>query len=309
MEKIRRFIIQEYGFVMPPVRVTDRLTLPAGAYEIKVQGVTATREMLRPGRHLALVADDQHTHVPGEKVREPIYGAAARWVDAAGKDALVAVGVTVVEPSEVLATHLMETVQSSFARLMTRRAMRTIIDAFCEVSDPARAQANRRLVDDLVPDKVPHDLLQAVLRDLLSERVSIRNLPLILEAAAEARSADGRVEAICEHVRRRVAFGFVSKLTAEDGSLPVIQLGPDWDEALGGEEGQTLPVALATRLAGRVKAALDKAAEAGSSPILAVAAPRRRQVRGLLAAQGLRNPVLSFDEIAGHARPLVLGTA
>ena len=310
VEKIRRFVIQEYGFIMPPVRVTDRLTLPPGAYEIKLHGVTAARESLRPTRHLALVAADQHTDVPGEAVREPIYGAAARWVDAGGKDALIAAGVTVVEPAEVLATHLMETVQSGFPRLLTRQAMRAIIDAFCEVSDPERAQANRRLIDELVPDRVPHDLLQQVLRDLLSERVSIRNLPLILEAAAEARAGEMPIDAICEHVRRRVAFGFVAKLTTEDGALPVIQLAPSWEQAFAEQApGAALPATLTTGLAGKVRAALDRAAEGGTSPIVAVAAARRRQVRALLSAQGVGNPVLSFDEISGNAKPQVLGTA
>ena len=265
---------------------------------------------LRPGRHLALVGEDQHTEVMGEAVREPIYGAAARWVDGPGKDALIAAGVTVVEPSEVLATHLMETVQAQFPRLMTRQALRTIIDAFCEVSDAERAQGNRRLIDELVPDRVPHDLLQQVLRDLLSERVSIRNLPLILEAAAEARTNDASIEAISEHVRRRVAFGFVAKLADEQGALPVIELGPAWDSAFEEQApGAALPAALSTMLAGKLRAALDQAASGGASPVVATTAARRRGVRAILAGHGLRNPVLSFDEIAGNARPQVLGTA
>ena len=310
VEKVRRFVIQEYGFVMPPVRVTDRLTLPPGAYELRVHGARVGGETLRSRGHLALVADDQHADVPGERVREPIYGAAARWVDDAGRDALTGLGVTVVEPAEVLATHLMEAVQAQFPRLMTRTAMRTILDAFCEVSDPERARANRRLLDELVPDKVPHDLLQQVLRDLLSERVSIRNLALILEAAAEARAADMPAEGVCEHVRRRVAFGLVGRLAGPEGELPVIQLAPSWEQAFAEQpEGAALPAPLTTTLAGKVRAAMERAAEGGSNPVVATSAARRRQVRGALAAQGLRASVLSFDEIMGNARPLVVGTA
>ncbi|WP_031551156.1 flagellar biosynthesis protein FlhA [Parvularcula oceani] len=312
VDKIRRFVIQEFGFIMPPVRVTDRATLAPGSYEIKVQSVTAAENALRIGRHLALVGEGTLPDVPGETVQEPVYGASARWVDAAGKDRMVLEGVTVVDPAEVLATHLLETVQAQFSRLMTRRALRSMLDAFCEVSDPERAQANRRFLNEIVPEKVPHDLLQQVLRDLLSERVSVRNLPLILEAICEARGPDMRIEAIVEHVRRRIAFQFVSRLTTGEGQLPVVQLTESWEsdfKAHEGEEAVALPPALITRLAGKVRAALDQAAEGGAYPVIATSAARRRLVRGLLSNQGVRNPVLSFDEIAGSARPLVLGTA
>lgn len=308
VEKIRKYVVQEFGFILPPVRVTDRSSLPRETYEINVQGVKAARGTLRPGRWLALVNDDQRPDVPGERTREPVYGAAARWVDFAGKEQMVVGGFTVVEPAEVMATHLLETVQSQFSRLMTRRALRSILDAFTGPSDPGRAEANRKFLDELVPDRVPYDLLQQVLRDLLSERISIRQLPLIIEAVAEGRAADLPTDDIAEHVRRRIAFGFVGKLAGENGEIPAIQLGDQWSEKLH-QEGDRPQAATLLEVARAVRAALDRAAEAGTYPVIAVSASLRRTVRAALAAQGIRNPVLSLDEIRGHAVPKLLGTA
>ena len=306
VERIRRFVITEFGFVTPPVRVTDRADLEPGHYAIRVQGVEVAANVLRPGRHLALVAEDVHRDVAGEAVCEPVYGAAARWVDEAGKDRLVAEAVTVVDPTEVLATHLLETLQQQFPRLMTRRALRAILDAFTGVTDTERASANTKLLDDLVPERVPHDLLQTVLRDLLAERVSVRNLALILEAIAEARTPDARTEDVIEHVRRRLAFAFVHKLSV-GGELPVVQVGQEWEAKFG--DAAPLPAPVTTSLAGRVRAVLDQASEGGAYPAVATTSARRRLVRQVLENHGVRNPVLSFEEIQGSARPLVLGTA
>ena len=106
-----------------------------------------------------------------------------------------------VNPTEVLATHLLEVIKRNFARLLSLRALRRLLEEVTNLSDPARAEANRKLLEELVPDKVPVDLLLSVLRLLLEERVSIRNLPLILEAVAEARGQQATPEAICERKR------------------------------------------------------------------------------------------------------------
>ena len=142
-------------------------------------------------------------------------------------------GLTVVSPAEVLATHLLEVIKANLARLLSLRGLRRLLDEFANLSDPPRAEANRRLLDEMVPDKVPVDLLLTVLRLLLEERVSIRNLPLILEAIAEARGL-GTPEAICEHVRQRLGFQLVAELKRPDGTIPLIQLAPEWEKTFAG---------------------------------------------------------------------------
>jgi flagellar biosynthesis protein FlhA len=185
---MRQHVATVFGVILPEIRLTDNVALQDGHYVIRIQGVEQARDRLRPERHLVLMPADRPPDVRGEEVREPVYGAPAVWVAPDRGDTLAVGGLTVVTPTEVLATHLLEVLKRNFPRLMTLRSLRTLLDEMGRVSDPARAEANRRLLDELVPDRVPTDLLLSVLRLLLEERVSVRNLPLILEAIAEART-------------------------------------------------------------------------------------------------------------------------
>ena len=223
-------------------------------------------DTLRPGKVLTLTSDDTPLDIQGEDVKEPVYGAAARWIPEAKQEEAALLGLPVVTPVEVVATHLLETVQRHFSRLLTRRALKKLLDEFVTPSDPARAEANKQILDDFVPEKVSLDLLQAVLRHLLDERVPVRNLPLILEAIAEARPSLSAPEAIADYVRQRIGFILVSKLLDDSGSLPLVQLNPEWetiftqhqtseepnaDIALPPNEFNRLATAVRERLAGR----------------------------------------------------------
>ena len=313
---MRRHIATEFGFVMPEVRLTDDAMLAPGHYAILIQSVEVADAILRPGRVLVLTRPDRPLDIPGEDVAEPVYGAAARWVDESLQDEIAAHGLPTIAPGEVVATHLLEMVQAHFGRLFTRRALRQLLDAFAEPSDPVRAEANRKLLDEYIPDRMPLDLLQTILRLLLEERVSIRNLPLILEAGAEARTAGLGPEEIVEHVRKRIAFHIVSHLADVEGRLPLIQLAPHWESAFeanrqgeGAAAEVVLPPEEFNRLAASVSAQLGKAAEKGLSPALAVPARRRRFLRSVLDAKGVRVPVLAFEEIGRHAEITLVGTA
>jgi flagellar biosynthesis protein FlhA len=311
---MRRHIASEYGFVMPEVRLTDDPMLDAHRYAILIQGVESAADSVRPGRVLVLTRPDVALPVEGEDVAEPVYGAPARWIAEREQEEAAALGLPVVTPGEVVATHLLETVQANFGRLFTRRALRKLLDEFTAPSDPARGEANRRLLDEFVPEKIPHDVLQAVLRMLLEERVSVRNLPLILEAAAEARAASLPPEEIVEHIRRRIAFHIVARLCDERGRLPLVQLGPDWEQLFAENEREgsgdvALPPAEFNRLAAAVGAVIRRAGEQGMQPAVATSARRRRFLRQVLSAKGIQAPVLSFEEIGGHAELALVGTA
>jgi len=313
---MRRHIASEFGVVMPEVRLTDDPIVAAGYYVIHVQGIEVAKAILRPGHVLVLTRVDMPLNVPGEDVAEPVYGAPARWVPQANQEDAAALGLPAIAPGEVIATHLLETVKANFGRLFTRRALRSLLQEFTRPSDPARADANRKLLDEFVPEKVPHDLLQTVLRLLLEERVSVRNLPLVLEATAEGRAAGLPPEQIVEHVRRRIAFHIVAKLCDKQGKLPLVQLAPRW-EVLFAEHEHTddgrvdivLPPDEFSRLARAVSESLGTAARQGVYPAIATSARRRRFVRHVLEAKGIQNPVLSFEEIGSHTTLALVGTA
>jgi flagellar biosynthesis protein FlhA len=313
---MRRHIATEFGVVMPEVRLTDDPLVAAGRYAIHIQGIDVAQAVLRPGHVLVLTREEVPLDLPGEDVAEPVYGAPARWVSQSSQEDAAALGLPVIAPGEVIATHLLETVKANFGRLFTRRALRSLLEEFTRPSDPARAEANRKLLDEFVPDKIPHELLQTVLRLLLEDRVSIRNLPLVLEAAAEGRGASLPPEQIVEHVRRRIAFHIVSRLCDNQGNLPLVQLAPHWEVLFaeherdeGGQPDIVLPPDEFNRLARSVGGALGTAAGRGIYPAVATSARRRRFVRHVLDAKGIQNPVLSFEEIGNRSALSLVGTA
>jgi flagellar biosynthesis protein FlhA len=310
---MRNHVATVFGLILPEIRLTDEIALPPGQYRIRLQGVERVTDRLYPDRVLVLL--NEGTPAPdGLDVKEPVYGAPARWIRPDQQEDAALAGLTVVSPTEVLATHLLEVLKANLSRLLTLRGLRRLLDEFVRLSDPVRSEANRRLLDELMPDKVPVDLLHAVLRLLLDERVSIRNLPLILEAVAEARTL-GPPEAICEHVRQRLGFQIVADLKRADGSVPLIQLAPDWEKAfatyqIDGDRGQrdiALPPDLFARLANGLTERANRAAESGVTPALVTSVGRRRFLRTVVQAKGLPLPVLSYEEIGTDARPALIG--
>jgi len=227
---MRSHVASEFGVLLPEIRLTDDASLQDDTYVVRVQGVEQARDRLRPGSILALLGDGDSIPLSGENVKEPVYGAPAQWISSDQQEFATMSGVTTVLPTEVLATHLLEIVKRNFARLMTHKALRRRLDEMINLTDRDRAEANRRMLDELIPDRLPIDVLLAVLRLLLEERVSIRNLPLIMEAAAEARQIHKTLEAITEHVRQRLGFQIVAELRRPDGTIPLIQLVPEWEE-------------------------------------------------------------------------------
>jgi flagellar biosynthesis protein FlhA len=312
---MRQHVATIFGLILPEIRLTDNAGLADGHYVIRIQGVEQARDRLRPGQYLALLPADHPRRVDGEEVKEPVYGAPALWVTPERGDELAFDGMTVVTPTEVLATHLLEIVKRNFPRLMTLRSLRSLLDEMGRVSDPERAEANRRLLDELVPDRVPTDVLLAVLRLLLEERVSIRNLPLILEAIAEARTPGATPEQITEHVRQRLGFQILAELRRSDGTVPLIQLAPEWEDTFRmhqldsgtGRPDVALPPEVFNRLAAAVADRIAEAGAAGHQPGVVTTVQRRRFLRTVIASRGLATPVLSYEEIGLDARPALVG--
>lgn len=314
---MRNHIAAEFGLILPEIRLTDNAGLVPGTYAIRIMGVEAARSRIEADQVLVLLPDEQAAAPDGHDVAEPVYGAPARWVPAARQEEAALMGLTVISPVEVVATHLLEIVKQSFGRLFNRRALRKLIEEFMTPSDPRRAEANKRIYEEFVPDKFPLDTLQAVLRLLLEERVSIRNLPLIFEAVAEAYGPAVPPESITEHVRHRLGFQLVAGVQEADGALPLIQLAPAWEELFqrhqlpdgSGVVDVALPPAEFNRLASSVAERIAAAGAQGRYPAVVTSTRRRRFLHTVLSAKGIRNPVLSFEEIGAKARPAVLGLA
>jgi flagellar biosynthesis protein FlhA len=313
---MRNHVATTFGLILPDIRLTDEPELELGTYVMRVHGVEQARGMLHPDLVLALLPDAMDRLPVGQDVTEPVYGAPARWISTKDQEAAALVGATIVTPPEILATHLLEVIKQNFSRLLTLKSLRRLLAEMSRLSDPERAEANRKLLDELIPDKVPIDSLHAVLRLLLEERVSIRNMPLILEAVAEARVITSQPEAICEHVRQRLGFQLISELKRPDGTIPLVQLAPEWEEAFtayqveagAGTLDVALPPDLFNKLADSVSDELGQTAAQGFLAALVTTTRRRRYLRTILKARGISNPVFSFEEIGLEAKPALVGT-
>ncbi|WP_350174144.1 flagellar biosynthesis protein FlhA [Hyphomonas sp.] len=315
IHKIRRYIAEEYGFVLPPIRMTDNPTLKKNEYRIRIQGVRIDSGLLRPGFILALMEDDQSPHLQGEKVKEPVYKAAARWLPNGKKQELAAAGVPVVEPIEVLATHMLEVIQSNFSLVFTRMVMLDTLDALTTVTDSDRAAANRRFLDEYIPAKVTPEMLLSVVRLLLEERVSVRNLFLIIETIAEVKASTPGLPRIVELVRQRLAFQIVDRLQDDQGRLPLVQLSSAWEQKflqyeINNENGScdvALPPEMFGELTSEVQSKLNDAAKKGILASVATSSRRRRFLQTVLASKGIRNSVLAYEEITAKTKPYIIG--
>lgn len=317
IDNMRDHVASVFGLIVPEIRITDNAILPSGTYTIKIHGVEQARDQLFPNQVLVLLTDRDPTSENGRLVKEPVYGAPARWIESDMQEQAALQGLTVVLPAEVLATHLLEVIKRNFGRLLTFRSLRKILDEFTNLTDQSRSELNQRMLDELIPDKVPVEILLAVMRQLLDERVSIRNLPLILEATSEARGRYSTTDEMAEFVRHKLGFQIIAELRRPDGSLPLIQLAPEWEtlfqqyaiESERGLQDIALPPDEFNRLGDSVAKRIAKAAENGTYPAIVTSTRRRRFLRTVLSAKGITNPVYSFDEIGVSAKPSLVGVA
>ncbi|WP_167645258.1 flagellar biosynthesis protein FlhA [Mameliella alba] len=312
---MRRHIAAHFGLILPEIRLTDAASLPTGTYVVRIHGVEMTRGELNPDFVLALVPENNGALPNGKDVTEPVYGAPARWIRPEDQDKAAITGATIVAPTEVLATHLLEVIRRNFGRLLTLKALRRLLDEMVSLSNQSRAEANKKLLDELIPDKVQIDTLLQVLRLLLDEQVSIRNLPLILETIAEMRGQQTQPEVVCEHVRQRLGFQLVAGMRRDDGTIPLVQLAPEWEETFisyqvensQGALDVALPPEKFEALTSGLADTIGEAGQRGVSPAVVTSARRRRFLRTVMVAKGLSNPVMSYEEIGLEARPALVG--
>ncbi|KPQ09355.1 MAG: flagellar biosynthesis protein FlhA [Saliniramus fredricksonii] len=220
--KMRRKFARQYGFVVPEIKLSDSLVLAPKSYEIRIHGTAVASSALRVGEVLVITGDAGKPDVPGDPVREPAFGMNAMWVSESYAAEVRREGFTPVDIVSVLLTHLSETIRNNLPSLLSYKDMRALLDRL----DPEY----KRLIDDICPAQISYSGLQGVLKLLLAERVSIRNLHLILEAIAEIAPHVRRSEQVVEHVRMRMGQQICGDLT-EGGALKVLRLGTRWDLA------------------------------------------------------------------------------
>ncbi|WP_128936226.1 flagellar biosynthesis protein FlhA [Bradyrhizobium zhanjiangense] len=305
--KIRKKFAKQYGFVIPEIKLSDNLSIDPKGYQIRIHDTRVAHGELRLGEVLVLVDKDGKPDVPGEEVIEPAFGMKALWVTEAFTDEVKRQGCKPVDNLSVLLTHLSEVIRTNLAQLLSYKDMRALLDRL----DPEY----KRLVEDLCPSQISYSGLLAILKILLAERVSIRNLHLILEAIAEIAPHVRRSEQVAEHVRTRLAQQICGDLS-DNGVLNVVRLGNRWDLAFHQSlkrdgKGDVVEFDADPRLieqfATEASAAIRKFTENGTSVVLAVTPEARPYVRMILERVFPTLPILSHVEVARSAEIRALG--
>ncbi len=222
VSRMRKKFAKEYGLVIPDIKMSDDLSIGAKAYEIKLHGTTVASGELRIGDVLVITGNGPVPDVLGDEVREPAFGMKAVWISEMFKENLKQGGFTPIDCGSVCLTHLGEVIRNNLAQLLSYKDARFLLDQL-DVD-------YRRLLDELVPSQISYSGLQGILKSLLAERVSIRNIQLILEAVAEIVPQVQRSEQIVEHVRARLSQQICGDIS-DAGVLKLIRLGPKWDGA------------------------------------------------------------------------------
>ncbi|GEP03195.1 flagellar biosynthesis protein FlhA [Methylobacterium oxalidis] len=306
--KMRRKFARQYGFVVPDIKLTDSLAIPPKAYQILIHGTVAATQELRPGEMLVVIGDGPRPDVPSDEVREPAFGMRALWVMDSYAGEVRRSGFEAIDGASVLLTHLSEVIRNNLPQFLSYKDMRGLLDRL----DPEY----KRLLDEICPSQISHSGLQAVLKLLLSERVSIRNLHLILEAVAEISPHVRRAEQIAEHVRMRIAQQICGDL-AENGVLNVLRLGANWDlsfhqslkrDAKGEVVEFDIDPRLVEQFGTEAAAAIRTRMKEAHGFALVTAPDARPYVRMIIERLFPTLPVLSHLEIARGVEIKSLGT-
>ncbi|HYZ63208.1 MAG TPA: FHIPEP family type III secretion protein, partial [Acetobacteraceae bacterium] len=305
---LRRAIAAEMGFVLPPVRIQDNLQLPADTYAIRLKEIEAARGELRPTMLLAMDPSGAVPDLPGERTVEPAFGLPALWIAEDQRDIALLRNLTVVDPASVLTTHLTEVIRDSMAELLSYAETMKLLEEL--------PREQQKLVADLIPSQISAGAVQRVLQILLTERVSLRDLPTILEGIQEACGGGLRaIPAIAGHVRTRLARQISDSYTGPNGYIPLITLSPDWESAfsealVGPPEDRHLAIAPSqlNEFMQRFRTVFDQVTAAGEAPVLLCSGGIRAHVRAIVERLRPATPVLAQNEIYPRARIRTLGT-
>jgi flagellar biosynthesis protein FlhA len=302
---IRKQLAQDLGFVLPPVRVADNLSLRSREYAISLKGNEIARFELPQGCELAIPTGQPAPGVEGQPTREPAFGMSALWIPAERAERARQAGYTVVDAVSVLGTHLSETIRRHAHEIFSRQDAKRLLDRV--------ALENPKVVEDLVPKLLPLAAVQRVMQNLLRERVSIRDAVSILEALGEAAAATRNPTLLTEYVRQAVRRAVVKPYVNRAGDLPAWFLDPAIermveDAVQHGE--QSSHVALAPQTIRDILNRIAARIPVSETPVVAITSSGARSFLRQMAETSIPNLFfLAHNEIPPGLRVQSLGTA
>ena len=304
---VRKSIARDLGVIVPLIAVRDSLQIEPGEYRFLLRGKPVGSSRLTPGRWMAMNVAGSTVELPGTRCVEPVFGLEAVWIASEQRTTAEINGYTVVDPASVLITHLAETLKRHAHLILSRQDTQCLVDHV--------KATHGALVSELLPDLVTVGVLQRVLQNLLREGISIRNLPLIMEAVADYAPISKHPDDLSEQVRRRLGLYFIGEYESVPGTVRAVTLDPRLEQALVSKVQRTpyeirlsMDPPLAQHLLADLNRACAQAQALGQTPIVLTTTELRLPFKRFFETSLAKLAVLAYQELPGQTEVQNLAT-
>ena len=306
IKALRKQLASEMGFIMPSVHIRDNLQLKPNEYSFLMKGIELASGELIPNHCLAIVPEENGVKIAGITTREPAFGLPAVWIPEKESENVQAKGIVVVDAATVVTTHITEIIKSHVDELLGRQEVQAIIDSL--------AATYPKIVEDLVPKVIPLGTLQKVLQRLLKERVSIRDMLLIIETLADYLPMTKNVDILTGYIRQALARTITKQYQDRDNTIHVMMVSPEIEEVITRSIQHTEYESFVSPDPGIVRKFIESAkkfmgsfASKGLPPIVLTSANTRIHLRKIMERFFPNIVVLSHNEITANTNITSLG--
>ena len=288
---------KEMGMLLPTIGVRDNIELEPNEYRFLLRGKEIAKSSVMPDRFLAMnMGGGNDDKLDGVETIEPVFGIKAHWVTEKDKRKAEVEGFTVVDPSSVLVTHLSDILKKSAFMILEREGTQKLLDLIKD--------KNPTLVSELLPDLVSVGIIQRTLQNLLRERISIKNLTLILETIADMAPITKNPDDLSEQTRKRLGMYFVKEYEAEPNKLVSMTLDPKLEQILVQrvkksqfDVGLAMDPDLTQGLITEIVPKIDEMTDQGLSPCLVTTSDLRLALRRFLEPSYSQLAIFAYQEI------------
>jgi len=307
IKAIRKQMVGDMGFIVPPVHIKDNLALKPTGYSFLIKGVEVASAEVVPNKYLAISPGDGKEKIDGIPAKDPAFGLPATWIDERDMERAQLAGYTVVDVPSVITTHLSELIKNHSHELLGKQDVQRLLDNL--------SKTHPKVVDDVIPGILSLGAAQKVLQNLLRERVSIRDIQTILETLSDYGTVTKDSDVLTEYVRQALSRSITKQLQNTDGSISVIQLDPKVEKTII-ESVQTTPqgayLALDPDIMEAVTESMKKSYESGVikgyQPVVLCSTAIRRFVKKLAERVNAGIMVVSHGEITPSTKVYSIGT-
>ncbi len=296
INSLRKQLARDLGIIIPPIRLKDNLQLPSNGYNIKIKGQVVDKGELMPESYLAL-GEEGTSAIEGIKTTDPAYGLPGMWISESKKDSAEAAGYTVIDPTSVLVTHLTEIIKTYAYEIITRDDIQKLIDTTKKDSPT--------LVNELTANILPLGVVQEVAKNLLRERISIKDFSTILETLIDHAQTTKDPEALTEFVRQRLCRTLCGQYQSESNKISTISFEPGLEQKIissihdmGNKSVLALEPNYAQKVIDAITQTVRSAYATSNNTVLLTSSALRNHIRKLTETALPYLPVLSYKEIA-----------